>query len=114
MVRSFEISEREQKLTHDSLIGGMRESDRERVLRSAAARPDFWSSQREKERDVGSLTSVGKNATDYVPDHSAQRDRYMLERAIALPLALVPQDASPQAAAPAPDADRVVIDLTGE
>ena len=43
-----------------------------------------------------SLISVRKNATDYAPDHTARRDRYMLQRAIAASLAedLVPQVAT--------------------
>ena len=81
------ISERELDQTHKGLMGGMRECDRERVLRSAASRPDYWSTQREKEKDIVSLTSVRKNATDYAPGHTARRDRHMLQRAIAASLA---------------------------
>ena len=114
MVRSFyKRSEREQAQTHASLTGGMRSADRELILRSAAARSDFWSTQREKGRDAVSLISARKNATHYIPERSARRDRYMLERAISLFLELVQQDTSSQAAAPArPDSERVVVDLT--
>ena len=97
-------------------MGGMRECDCGRVLRSSASRPDYWSTQREKEKDTVSLTSVRKNATDYAPDHTARRDRYILQRAISASLAedLVPQVAPSQVAAPIPAADRVVIDLMGQ
>ena len=55
MVRNFGlISERELDQCHKGLMGGMRESDRERVLCSAETRSqfDYWSTQREKERDI--------------------------------------------------------------
>ena len=59
MVRSFgKISERKQEQTHNSPMGGMRQSDCEHVLRSAAARPDFWSLQHEKERDIVSVIDL--------------------------------------------------------
>ena len=115
MVREFgKISERELEQTHISLTGGMRDCDRERVLRSAASRPDYWSSQREKEKGIVSLISARKGAIDCTPDHTARRDRCMLERAIAASLALVPQVAPSQVAAHVPATDRVVIDPTGE
>ena len=113
MVRNFGlISERELEQTHISLMmGGMRDCDCERVLKSTVSRPDYWSTQREKDKDIESLTSVRKNATDYVPDHTARRDWHMLQRAIAASLAedLVPQVAPSQVAAQVPAADRVVM-----
>ena len=86
------------------------------MLRSAASRPDYWSTQLEKAKDTMSLASARKNATDCVPDHTARRDQYVLQRAIAASLAedLVPQVALSQVAAHVPATDRVVSDLTGE
>lgn len=50
------------------------------------SRPDYWSTQREKERGIVSLISVCKNATDYVPDHTTQKDQYMLQCTITVSL----------------------------
>ena len=87
-------------MTHGGPTGGMSNVDRERALRSAAARADNWPTQREKERDVVSLVSVRRNAEDYTPNHSARRERYQLERAPTLSLELVQQGTASQAAAP--------------
>ena len=80
MVRHFgRVSEREQVELHRGLMGGMSDSDRERVLRSAAARPDFWSTQLEKERDIVALMAMRQGSEDYTPDHSARNERYQLQ-----------------------------------
>ena len=106
MVRSFDISEHELDQCHKGLMGGMIDADRERVLRSAEARSrfDYWSTQREKERDVVSMILNCQNTNNYVPDHwhTTQHDRYMLRRAIELSLDEdpVPQMASQLDVAP--------------
>ena len=69
-------------------MNGMSDVDRERVLRSAAARLDRHSTQRQKERDVVAMLPVSRT-NEYVPPHSAQIERSQLGRAIALSLELV-------------------------
>ena len=93
MVRNYgRMSPREIEQCHKGLMGGMSDSDRERVTRSAEARAriDYWSSQLERERDVVALISNRQNADNYVPDHAARRDRWQLCKAYwSCPLARI-------------------------
>ena len=80
MARNFGVmSEREIDQCHKGLMGGMIDSDHERVLCSAEAHSkfDYRSTQREKERDVVSLTSNRQNANNYAPDHATQHQAQM-------------------------------------
>ena len=75
MVRNYGVMPpREIAQCHKGLMGGMSDSDRERVTRSAEARSkiDYWSSQLQRERDVVALISNRQNANNYVPDHAAR------------------------------------------
>ena len=89
MVRRYGfMSPREVAQCHKGLMGGMSDTERERVTRSAEARAriDYWSSQLERERDVVALISNRQNADSYVPDHAARRNRWQLNAAIELSL----------------------------
>ena len=120
MVRRYGfMSPRELAQCHKGLMGGMSDSDRERVTRSAEARAriDYWSSQLERERDVVALISNRQNADSYVPDHAARRDRWQLNTAIELslgpdPVRVCGEVCGQHDAAPPAPADRVIIDLT--
>ena len=120
MVRKYGVmSPREIEQCHKGLMGGMSDSDRERVTRSAEARAriDYWSSQLERERDVVALISNRQNADNYVPDHAARRDRWQLRKALELslgedPVRVCGEVCGQHDAAPAAPADRVIIDLT--
>ena len=117
MVRHFGlVSDRELLELHRyrGLMGGMSDADRERVLRSAAARKDNWSAQSEKERYVVALISNRKGSTDYTPNYCARNERYQLERAIERSLLDIPPQPSQDAMEPIVSADRVIIDLAGE
>ena len=46
------MSEREQEMVHRSLMNSMSDSDRPSVLRSASARLNAHSNEREKEREI--------------------------------------------------------------
>jgi len=113
MVRNFDrISDRELVQLHRGAMGGMSDADRERVLRSAAARKDHWSTQLEKERDAIALMSNRHGSADYMPNHCARNERYQLERAMERSLLDIPSQLSQDATAPIVSDDRVVIDLT--
>ena len=89
MVRIFGVMlPREIDQCHKGLMGGMTDADRERILRHAEERGklDYWPTQQEMERDAASLTFNRLNANNYVPDHAARCDRYMLRKAIKLSL----------------------------
>ena len=120
MVRRYGfMSPREVAQCHKGLMGGMSDTERERVTRSAEARAriDYWSSQLERERDVVALISNRQNADSYVPDHAARRNRWQLNAAIELslgpdPVRVCGEVCGQHDAAPPAPADRVIIDLT--
>ena len=120
MVRKYGVMRpREIAQFHKGLMGGMSDSDRERVTRSAEARAriDYWSSQLERESDAVALISNRQNADSYVPDHAARRDRWQLCKALELSLSedlvqVCGEVCGQQGAAPAAPADQVIIDLT--
>ena len=113
MVRNFDrISDRELIQRHHGAMGGMSDVDRERVLRSAAARRDHWSTQLEKERDIIALMSNRKGATDYTPNHNARSERYQLEQAIERSLLDILSQPAQDVPAPVVSVEHVIIDLT--